>query len=170
MAKKPQQLDLETAIRQKAQPGQSYEHQDVFTGELFRSRTPEHYERVDPVPKAPAVDLPRPSLRARIENLINRGGDPLARYIHDGTSDQEYDVPDDPDAPLTASETNYIDMVAAEIAEQAPLPDEDLPRYQQTPSKAPQTAAEGGADEGSPDSPSDDPAPSPASTKPRKSR
>lgn len=174
---KNKQIDLEEAIqsappRVKAEPGKLYETVDVFTGEIFNSKTPEHYERVDPTPKAPAVDLPRPTLRQRVENLINRGGDPLARYIHDGSSDNDYDIPDDPDAPLTASEHNYLDMVAADIAENAPLPDDDLPRNESPLVKPQKPGVEGGGEEGgSQDTPPDEPGPSsPSSTKRPKSR
>lgn len=99
---------------------------DAFTGAVFTPRARNHYEvNIDP-PKAPPVDLARPTVRQRIENLINRGVDPLAHYV--GSDDYDFDIPDDPEAPLTASEMNFMDAVAAEIAEAAPLPDEGLPR------------------------------------------
>lgn len=99
---------------------------DAFTGVEFKPRARNHYEVNIGPPKAPPVDLPRPTVRQRIENLINRGVDPLAHYV--GTDDYSFDVPDDPEAPMTPSEMNYVDLVAAEIAEAAPLPDEGLPR------------------------------------------
>ena len=151
---KEKQIDLEEAIKQtppkeKALPGHSYEHQDPFTGEVFKSRTPNHYEQNDGVPVAPRVELPRVSLRQRIENLLNRGVDPLSRYVHDGTSDTDYEVPDDPDAPLTPSEMNYLDLTAEAVAEQVSLD----PRENAQPAAAAPPAAQG--------SPASPPSPSP---------
>lgn len=143
MARKPVQTDLEDFINKKPQR----ELPDAFTGELFTPRARNHYEENDGVPFAPAVDLPRPTLRQRIENLTRSGYDPLARYVHDGTTDTDYDVPDDPEAPLTASEANYLDMVAAELAEQAPLPDEGMPRTTILPPEVPKAAATPGGGE-----------------------
>lgn len=99
---------------------------DAFTGVVFSPRARNHYEvNLDP-PKAPAVDLPRPTVRQRIENLLSRGIDPLAQYV--GSDEYGMDIPDDPEAPLTPSERNYLDTLASEMAEAAPLPDEGLPR------------------------------------------
>ena len=102
---------------------------DAFTGELFTPHSRNHYEVNDGKPVAPAVEFNRPTIRQRIENLINRGVDPLAHYV--GTEGIEMDVPDDGEAPLTQSEQNYLDTIAAELAEQAPLPDDGLPRPQE---------------------------------------
>lgn len=99
---------------------------DVFTGEEFKSRVEDHYEVADPVPVAPRVEMARPTVRQRVENLTNRGVDVLAHYV--GAEGLDMDIPDDEDAPLTSSEQNYLDIVAADLAEQAPLPDEGLPR------------------------------------------
>lgn len=165
MAKKNTQIDLEDAIQlavqnPKAEFGKRYETQDPFTGELFQARTPRHYDPVDPKPFAPPVDLPRPTLRQRVENLINREGHNLmARYVHDGSSDNDYDIPDDPDAPLTPSEANYLDMVASDLAENAPLPDDDLPRNESPLVKSSKPAEEGGSEGGSQDTPPSPPAP-----------
>lgn len=109
----------------------SFEHFDLTTGEAFKSRTANHYESNDGVPVAPPVDFPRPSIRQRVENLLNRGVDPLAAYV--GTDSYDMDVPDDPDAPLTHAEQVYLDTIAADISEAAPLPDDNLPRQAQTP-------------------------------------
>lgn len=119
-----------------------FDQVDVFTGEEFKSRVENHYEVVDPVPFAPPVEIQRPTVRQRVENLLNRGIDPLAHYVgHEGV---EMDVPDDPDEPLTPSEQNYIDLLAAEVAEAAPLPDEGLPRPSPVPaSPEPPTAPQG---------------------------
>lgn len=120
---KSQQIDLEELI-------------DAFTGEIFKPRSRNHYEANDGVPVAPQVDLNRPSIRQRIENLLNRDPSVLQRYMVEGPPDGQegldLEVPDDPDTPLTASEQNYLDKVAADLAEQAPLPDEGLPRPQPT--------------------------------------
>jgi len=99
---------------------------DIVTGELFQPKARNHYEENDGVPFAPPVDMPRPTVRQRIENLLNRGVDPLAHYV--GSDDYDLEIPDDPEAPLTPSEANYIDALASSLAEQAPLPDEGLPR------------------------------------------
>lgn len=102
------------------------EIKDPFTGVLFIPRSRNHYEENDGVPVAPPVTIRRPTVRERVENLTNRGVDVLAHYV--GTEGIDMDVPDDPEAPLTTSEMNYMDIVAAELAEAAPLPDEGLPR------------------------------------------
>jgi len=99
---------------------------DAFTGESFSARSRNHYEVNDGVPFAPHVDMPRPTVRQRVENLLTRGIDPLAHYI--GSDDYDLEVPDDPEEPLTPSESNFIDHVASQLAEAAPLPDEGLPR------------------------------------------
>lgn len=117
-----------------------YTYTDAFTGVEFKSRSARHYEVNDGIPVAPHVDTPRPTVRQRVENLLRRGIDPLANYVgHEGI---DMEVPDDPEAPLTASEQNYIDILAADLAEQAPLPDEGLPR---TPSEVPLGAPPGAA-------------------------
>lgn len=118
----------------------NFEHTDPVTGEVFKSRAENHYEKNDGVPFAPPVTMKRPSLRQRIENLINRGQDPLAHYV--GTEGIDMEVPEDGDAPLTPSEQNYLDAVAASIAEQAPLPDEGLPRPETRPASPPPPPAQ----------------------------
>lgn len=123
------QTDLEDAIARAPLKLPQRELSDAFNGELFQPKCRNHYEDPDPVPFAPALDLHRPTIRQRIENLINRDPGLLQRYVNevdDGSVDM--DVPDDPEAPLTGAEQVYVDMVAAEIAEQAPLPDDGLPR------------------------------------------
>lgn len=132
---------------------------DAFTGEVFTPRARNHYEENDGVPFAPEVPVNRPTIRQRIENLLNRGVDPLAMYMrqHQGEdTTYDMDVPDDPEAPLTASEENYIEMVAADLAEQAPLPDEGMPRPPQNNAPAtspvPLPAASGGEGGSSPPS------------------
>lgn len=104
---------------------------DAFTGEVFSPKSRNHYEVNDGVPFAPAVELNRPSIRQRIENLLNRDPGVLQAFMgaqDDGSVDM--DIPDDPEAPLTASEQNALDMMAADAAEQAPMPDEGLPRQE----------------------------------------
>lgn len=138
---------------------------DAFTGEVFKARSRNHYEVPDPVPFAPPVDVVRPTVRQRIENLLNRGVDPLAAYVgHEGI---DMDVPDDPDEPLTASEQNFIDVIAESLAEQAPLPDEGLPRPPQPPPPSP-AASSSGAPPGPSQGPGEGeraaPPPGPAST------
>ena len=103
------------------------EIEDVFTGEVRKVReSRNHYEENDGKPVAPHVDIRRPTVRERVENLLMRGIDPLAHYI--GTEGMDMEVPDDPDAPLTPSEANYLDAMAESLAEQAPLPDDGMPR------------------------------------------
>lgn len=120
-------------------PGQKrFTFIDVTDGTEFQSRTPNHYETNDGIPVAPPVDYPRPTIRQRVENLINRGVDPLSLYV--GSDDYDMEVPDDPEAPLTPSEQIYIDAISASLAEQAPLPDDNLPRMSETSPPAPQPA------------------------------
>jgi len=99
---------------------------DPFTGEEFQANSRNHYEVNDGIPVAPHVDIPRPTVRQRIENLIRRGEDPLRHYV--GSEGLNMEVPDDPDLPITQSEANYLDTIASDLAEAAPLPDEGLPR------------------------------------------
>lgn len=108
---------------------------DAFTGETFQPKARNHYEENDGIPFAPPVDYPRPTVRQRIENLLNRGVDPLSKYV--GSDDYDMEVPDDPEADLTPSEMNYMDAIAASLAEQAPLPDDGLPRPSPEPQPAP---------------------------------
>lgn len=138
---KPKQLDLEEAISKAPQR----ELIDAFTGVVFQPKVRNHYEEPDPVPFAPQVNVARPTVRQRIENLISRGVDPLHDYVRRSMEPDEdvFDVPDDPEAPLTASEANYLDSIASEIAEAAPLPDDGLPRQVPAPQ---QTEAEGGGE------------------------
>lgn len=103
-----------------------FDQTDAFTGEVFKSHVEDHYEVVDSTPFAPPVEIARPTVRQRVENLLNRGVDPLAHYV--GAEGLDMEVPDDPEAPLTPSEENYLDILAAEVAEASPLPDEGIPR------------------------------------------
>jgi len=140
---------------------------DVFTGESFHAESRNHYEENDGVPFAPPVDMVRPTVRQRIENLLNRGVDPLAHYV--GTEGIEMDVPDDPDAPLTSSEQEYINVIAESLAEQAPLPDEGLPRPPQPEPATPVSASLGappGPSQGPGEGERPPPAAGPASTVP----
>lgn len=98
---------------------------DAFTGEVFTPRARNHYEENDGVPVAPAVEFRRPSVRERVENLLNRNVDLLANYV--GTEGVDLEVPDDPDGDLTPSEMNYMDALASQLAEAAPYPDDGLP-------------------------------------------
>lgn len=117
---------------------------DAFTGAEFQPRAENHYEKNDGVPVAPKVEMLRPTVRQRVENLLNRGVDPLAHYV--GAEGIDMDVPDDPEAELTPSERIYMDVLASELAEQAPLPDEGLPRPPSevlTPQQPPKAAEPG---------------------------
>lgn len=135
--KKPKQMDIEDYIAKKPQG----EMPDAFTGELFTPRARNHYEENSGIPHAPPVEFQRPTIRQRVENLLNRGVDPLAHYV--GTEGIDMEVPEDGDAPLTASEANYLDAVSASLAEAAPLPDDGLPRPEvQTPPAPPEPAPE----------------------------
>lgn len=130
---------------------------NAFTGELFTPRAHNHYEANDGKPVAPHVDTPRPTVRQRIENLLNRGVDPLAHYV--GTEGVDLDVPDDPEHPLTSSEMNYLDAVAESLAEAAPLPDEGLPRTEPPP--PPSAASPSPQPPQAPQGPVSSPAPGP---------
>lgn len=113
-------------MAKKIDLGSAEELVDPFLGVTFRPRAENHYERNSGIPVAPHVDIARPTVRQRVENLISRGIDPLSAYV--GSEGIEMDVPDDPDLPLTPSEQNYLDIIAADLAEQSPLPDEGIPR------------------------------------------
>lgn len=135
MSKTPKQIDLEQAIA--ARNGIPAELIDPFTGAIFKPKAHNHYEDNDGVPVAPTLTLNRPTIRQRIENLLNRDPDVIRRYMQQGPADGQegidMEVPDDPEAPLTASESNYLDTIAGDLAEQAPLPDDGLPRPQPAP-------------------------------------
>lgn len=137
MTKKPQQVDLEEVILdhhsgrilpKRPQP----EITDAFTGVVFVPHTRNHYEVPDPKPFAPNLQISRPTVRQRVENLLSRGVDPLHDFMRQQQEPDtlDFDVPDDPEAPLTPSEQNHLDMLASELAERAPLPDDGLPRPQ----------------------------------------
>ena len=117
--RKNSQIDLEQSIAEANEKLPFGTITDAFTGEVVPARASNHYEANDGVPVAPRVDLPRVSLRQRIENLLNRGIDPRSQYVHDGLGDMDFEVPDDPEAPLTQAEETYIEMVANSVAEQA---------------------------------------------------
>lgn len=143
MSKVPElTAEFKEQLRQQNEAAAKGELVDAFTGVVFTPRARNHYEANDGVPVAPAVEVNRPTVRQRIENLLNRGVDPLAHYV--GTEGIDMEVPDDPEAPLTPSEANYLDTIAEQLAEQAPLPDEGLPRPPQEP-PSPAPAASSGA-------------------------
>lgn len=148
MSNKEAQIDLEEAIAKTPKRPQG-EIQDAFTGVLFTARTRNHYEVPNPVPFAPQLQVQRPTVRQRIENLLSRGVDPLQDYVRQSQEDDElaFDVPDDPEAPLTQAEQVHLDLVAAEIAEQAPLPDEGMPRPPAPASEVPKPAPTPGGGE-----------------------
>lgn len=155
---KSKQADLEQAIQEARKlPPEDTSGQELtcpFDGVIFVATSRNHYEFNDGKPVAPPLDLNRPTIRQRIENLLNRDPGMLQRYMQagpeDGSEGVDMDVPDDPNEPLTPSEQNAIDMMAAEIAEAAPLPDEGLPRPSPIPPRpAPETAS--GAPGGGPE-------------------
>lgn len=169
MSKDPQNFFKLTPAGKNKQPQR--ELADITSGEIFQPKSRNHYEENDGIPVAPQVELNRPSIRQRIENLINRDPGALQRYIQDGPPDgsegTDLNIPDDPDAPLTASEMNYVDSVAAELSEQAPLPDEGLPRPPQQPaSPAKSPEAPGGGSQGDTRPPEAAPAPGGAAAAP----
>jgi len=134
---------------------------DAFTGEEFTPRSRNHYEENDGKPHAPPVQFRRPSVRERVENLLNRGTDVMAYYV--GTEGLEMEIPDDEDAELTTSEANYLDALSAQLAEAAPLPDDGLPGSplpQTSPTPAPEAVA------GVPAAPAPASAPAPSGTVP----
>lgn len=133
MAKK--QYDLEDYLAKRPQR----ELTDPFTGEVFQPSARNHYEDNDGKPFAPPLDLPRPTLRQRVENLTRRDPDILSRYVdqYGGDEGYEMEVPDDAEAPLTTSEQNYIDTIASDLAERAPLPDDGMPRQHSGNSEVP---------------------------------
>lgn len=85
-----------------------FEQTDTITGEIFMSRTPDHYEPNDGVPHSPELDLPRPSLRERVEALLSRGIDPRDFVQNDDSQDGDFGPDDDQDEPLTVYETRDL--------------------------------------------------------------
>lgn len=131
---------------------------DVVTGEVFLARTENHYEHNDGVPHAPPVDLPRRTLRERVEDLLYRGG-MLPELLHDESDEGDMDVReyDDPE-PLTASEKNYLLQEGLKTLQER----QAEAAYAPPPSPGPVPPPEGqNAPAGSAD-----PAPSPSAPKP----
>lgn len=140
---KSKQIDLEEAIAKTPKRPQA-EITDAFTGVVFQPKTRNHYEIPDPVPFAPNLEIARPTVRQRVENLLSRGIDPIHDFMRQQADQDElsFDVPDDPEAPLTPSEQNFLDITAAQLAEQAPLPDDGLPRPEASPPVSPPEAGD----------------------------
>lgn len=94
---------------------------DIVTGEIFLARTENHYEANDGIPVAPAVNLPRKSLRERVEDLLYRGGGVLPQLLHDQSDETDFDVPEAEDnGPMQPAEVRYILEEAAKHPSQAP--------------------------------------------------
>lgn len=86
--------------------GAVYKLTDAFTGEEIETRARNHYEFSDGVPFAPPIDMPRLSLRERVQRLQGAGVD-LNRYVPDETDEHDYTDPDD-DEPMTRAEAAYV--------------------------------------------------------------
>lgn len=86
--------------------GEVYEINDVFTGELVRARARNHYEFNDGVPFAPPIDMPRLTLRERVQRLQGAGVD-LNRFVPDNSDDHDFEDPEDSE-PMTRAETAYV--------------------------------------------------------------
>lgn len=103
---------------------------DPITGELFLARTENHFEHNDGVPVAPAVDLPRKTLRERVEDLLYRSGGMLPQLLHDDSAETDFDVPEAEDnGPMQPAEVRYIleeaakaTPAAAQAPQQSPAP------------------------------------------------
>lgn len=91
------------------------QEQDPFTGEIFTPRTVNHYEHNDGIPVAPPVELPRLTLRQRVERLL-ASGQPIPGY--DGDEDDSWDEEDE---PLTMAEKQYLNQQDALERRQAAL-------------------------------------------------
>lgn len=146
MTKKPQQLELEELIKNSADKDFRPTLIDPFLGVEFKGKARNHYEFNDGVPVAPAVEIPRPTIRQRIEHLTSKNPEVLQQYLYGLRRDVpdeslDLDIPDDPEAPLTDSEANYIDHVAGALAEQAPVPDDGMPRPEAPPPPQPSPEA-----------------------------
>lgn len=82
---------------------------DVVTGQVVQTNTPEHYEPNDGVPVAPAVQLPRRTLRERVEDLLYRGGGRLPDLLHDDSPDDDFEVEGFEDnGPMQPAEVAYV--------------------------------------------------------------
>lgn len=135
-----------------------YTHVDPFTGEEFKSPVANHYEAVDSVPKAPPVDMPRLTLRERIERMLHGGYDPSSAVYDDDDPDDWSDGDDDPLTPaeqaLVTSEQARERLLAAadEAKKQAATP--PRPAKASQPPKPPNPPSDGQVapeDDGEPD-------------------
>lgn len=138
--------------------GQKYEVTDIVTGEVRPVLAANHYEYNSGIPLAPPVDMPRLSLRERVERLTQAGYDLSSYYHHVPMSDPDDWSEDDDQEPLTPSEAAYVDHIeymeqqrAAKV-QQASQDDGSNP-----PSDGPSAAAGSSGKDGSPPPP---PAPS----------
>lgn len=94
---------------------------DTITGEIFMARTENHFEHNDGVPVAPAVDLPRKTLRERVEDLLYRSGGVMPQLLHDESDETDFDVPEAEDnGPMQPAEVRYILEEAAKAHSEAP--------------------------------------------------
>lgn len=107
-------------------PGDVYKITDAYTGEIVERRASNHYEFNSGVPFAPPIDMPRLSLRERVQRLQGAGVN-LDRYVPDDSDDHDFTDPDDAE-PMTRAETAYvalndhIDHLQAERTKPAPAP------------------------------------------------
>jgi len=121
---------------------------DVFTGEEFTPRAANHYEFNDGVPHAPVVDMPRLTLRERVQRLQGAGVD-LDRYLPDDSDELDFEDPED-NEPLTRSEDAYIrlnehiDFVQAQPQDGGSKPPAP-PSPPAAPPEAPEPPKSGGA-------------------------
>ena len=108
-----------------SQPGTHYELVDAFTGEAVEVAAANHYEHNDGVPFAPPIEMPRLTLRERVQRLQGAGVD-LDRYVPDESEDNDFSDPDDLE-PLTHAEAAYValndhldHLAEQKVAPQAP--------------------------------------------------
>lgn len=140
---------------------------DVVTGVEFTSTTENHYEANDGVPHAPPVDLPRKTLRERVEDLMYRGGGFIPPLRHDGSNDADFDV-DDPNeiednGPMTEAELRYV--YTEEEAEAQRARQEAHRAAQQAPKAVPPADGQNASAGSASPSPSPQPTPQPPAPK-----
>lgn len=106
------QIDHEVFVEERTTlPNTSYKITDIVTGEIRNVLSANHYEYNSGLPLAPAVDMPRLSLRERVERLTQSGYDLSSYYHHVPLSDpDDWSEDDDPDS-LTAAEQGYVDHI-----------------------------------------------------------
>lgn len=147
--KKPDQSkEFDAFVKHRySTPGDVYSVTDAFNGEVVERRAANHYEYNSGVPFAPPIDLPRLTLRERVQRLQGAGVN-LDRYVPDDSEDTDFVDPEDAD-PMTPAETAYVALNdhLDHLAEQRSKPPAPVasPSPAPAPSEPPKSGGAGGA-------------------------